>query len=426
MKVVTVEAEVKGAEVLVVACDVGSEWVDSYGKFSRDGRTYEVRDHVRRRTRDIETMLKNAQHVATEAGFAGVHVVCEPTGGYERMLLGSARRLGCQTGYVSGQAVNRLQIMEGNDTGKTDRKDPKVIQSLAIMGKTLSVRVLPGEYAVLRTLGEAYESLDRQLVELRTRLHSRLLYLFPDWPMQPPFLHTRTGAALLENYAGSPGRIAGLSLDRFVVAMRKVSGKVRRQTLECIHAAALISTRHVLERGQVEVLEGEIRALHEDIQRLEARKADLRQRMEELYRKLPESPKLSAIPRVSDFLMARLIAETGPLADFGHCRQLVRYAGLNLCERTSGKYVGQVKTSRKGRAGVRKVLYQIVMSTLIMGNGLYKTYYRNNVGNKSARMPSVVAVMRHFLRCVYGTYRSERAFDLGRVFCSESRQQKLA
>jgi len=111
MKVVTVEAKVKSSEVLVVACDVGSEWVDSYGKFSRDGRTYEVRDHVRRRTRDIETMLKNAQHVATEAGFAGVHVVCEPTGGYERMLLGSARRLGCQTGYVSGQAVNRLQIM---------------------------------------------------------------------------------------------------------------------------------------------------------------------------------------------------------------------------------------------------------------------------------------------------------------------------
>ena len=57
------------------------------------------------------------------------------------------------------EAVAKFRVVETNDDGKTDLKDPHIIKTLA--GKTLRQRQLPKEYQLLRTCGVLYDQAER-------------------------------------------------------------------------------------------------------------------------------------------------------------------------------------------------------------------------------------------------------------------------
>ena len=148
----------------------------------------------------------------------------------------------------------------------------------------------------------------------------------------------------------------------------------------------------------------------------QARKQRLRERMLETYSRTEEARKLADIADVSQFQIARLIAETGPLRDFKDYRQVQRFLGLNLRQRQSGKYQGQNKISKKGRALGRKVLYQMVFDSLIGEKKLYGVHYRRKKATSGSGTRAIVCVMRKAVKMIFGVFRSAQAFDAKRVF----------
>ena len=124
--------------------------------------------------------------------------------------------------------------------------------------------------------------------------------------------------------------------------------------------------------------------------------------------------------------IAKLIAETGPLADFRYANQMLRYAGLNLCRNTSGSWAGQTKISKKGRTLLRKILYQIAFSTLVTKRGVYAKFYQKKKEELKIGMKAMVCVMRKFLNLIHGVARSSMPFDLARVQLCESEYAKAA
>lgn len=151
--------------------------------------------------------------------------------------------------------------------------------------------------------------------------------------------------------------------------------------------------------------------------------------MEELYEEACTQD--SRVPReekgvITTFHLARIVSETGPLSDFESWRKLMRFAGLNLRERQSGKYRGKTKIAKKGRSGLRKILSQAVLP-LVTREGLYGQYYHNK--KEETKMPGTKAmtiVMRKFLKMLFGWYRSGKAFDRDRAFTCESSYLKAA
>ncbi|MCP3899610.1 MAG: IS110 family transposase, partial [Desulfobacteraceae bacterium] len=112
------------------------------------------------------------------------------------------------------------------------------------------------------------------------------------------------------------------------------------------------------------------------------------------------------------------------LSDFDSWRKLMRFAGFNLCERQSGKYRGKTKISKKGRRLIRKVLNLIILP-LIRKQSLYGDYYHQ----KKETMPgtkAMTAVSRHFLKMLYGLYRTGSEFNKERVFTCESQIKQAA
>ncbi|MBC8174429.1 MAG: hypothetical protein H8E82_02080 [Candidatus Marinimicrobia bacterium] len=111
--------------------------------------------------------------------------------------------------------MSKLKVVESNDTGKTDEKDPRVILMLWKLGKILTDRVVRGEYLLLREYNQIYDVEEKELVRVRNRIHEYLVELFCDYSFKKDFLYGKSGRALMELYGFSPYRIVRSGWVRF-------------------------------------------------------------------------------------------------------------------------------------------------------------------------------------------------------------------
>jgi hypothetical protein len=65
------------------------------------------------------------------------------------------------------------------------------------------------------------------------------------------------------------------------------------------------------------------------------------------------------------------LGEAGDLSGFVHGNALLRHAGLNLAEASSGKWTGQMKISKRRRSRLRRFLFMATMS-LVKNNSEVK------------------------------------------------------
>jgi len=423
MKKITIKVEeFKLAEVLTVCFDVSKDKLNSFLRYRDPGdeQLRECEDEYRNRTSTIRRKLLELSKLSTELGLSDLLVVCEPTGGYERSLLRTARREGFRTAYVNPESVHKLQVVESNDSGKSDHKDPRTIHTLTRLGKTLKHRMLPEDYLQLRTLHGFYEDEVDLASKSRCHIHAVLHELFCDYSQSSDFIYTKTGKAILEAYGLNPYRIAAVTWKQFVRKIRHHS-RVRLDILEAVYHAAQSSTLHLMSSAQQEILEGRLKELYSDWERHDERKRIYRKHLETVFLRVREHETLRDIANLNEFSKARIIAQTGPLDDFSRIECLTRLAGMNLRQRQSGKYEGKLKISKKGRTLLRKVLFQVCFRMIGQGR-LYHEYYQAHINPNvdHTRMRTMVSVMRKILKMIHGLHRSNEGFDIKRVNMCES------
>ena len=377
---------------------------------------------IENRTDAIRATLVEIQRLAKVAGFDGLRVIVEPTGIYHKLLLRIARQLGCQTAMVNAAHVSKMREVIYGDPGKTDRRDPRAIEGVARQGRVIVDRQLPEIYKLLRHWTLLYASAEASIIECKNKVHRVVKLLFPDFAFSTDFLYGESGRAVVHCFGLNPHRIAAQRPGRMLTRLRKAS-KIRPSSVErlCTQARASISSSPA--GRMADLLERELRLVWEELELHENRRRQAREALESLYdearlddAQLPE-PRQGVISKVA---LARLVGELGPFRDFDNWRQLLKLSGLNLCERKSGKYIGQTKISRTGRAGARAVLNQVALP-LVKRNQLYGPYYhRKREVEKMPGNKAMTAVARKALKMIWGLYRSTTAFDCTRVFTSAS------
>ena len=422
MKIHTTPAPDKARPVLLLAADVSRDTLHLFSRFESGHRQVAAEDVVANRTEAVERALDEAASLASKHGLWGIRVICEASGGYERTLLAVARRAGHETALVSSEQVGQLTKAESLDTGKTDRKDARVIHLAGAMGKTQRHRDLPEPYVLLRHLTAFHDDEVRVTSAIRTRLQATLRDLFPDYDRPVAFTFSKTGRVLLREGLLCPHRIARLGQTRLLAMLRRRVPGVKTVTGERLVTAATASVRSAPPEPVAAVLADRLAVLVSELEMHERHAAALKAQIERLGAELKARDELPAIdeavPGITLFNLARLVGQTGPLGDFATKRQLLRYAGMNLRERESGTYKGQTRLSKKGRPMLRKVLGQAVFPVL-RGDRLLGTRYaerRERMVEQKAR----VAAMRKLLTMVWGAHRSDAPFDPARVHVCQS------
>jgi transposase len=414
---------VNASEELLCCFDVSKASLSLYAEYQPEEEvdTCRIEEEISNRTGAIERLLTRLAGLAEEAGLRGLRVLAEPTGGYERKLLQTARRLEHQTSLISPEHVSKLKTVESNDTGKTDHKDPRVMHLIARLGKTQTDRHLPDRYRRLRRLTRYYDEEEETLTATRQRIQAVISDLFPDYDKSATFTFDSTGQALMDAYQFNPYHIRRTGYSRFKSTIRR-RASAHTTTLKHLFARAEESSRYHKTETEVQMLVDRLKALWADYTRLTARRERLRGQIEAIGATLKESvelPQLDHLKGITLFNLARLASQTGPLEDFSSGRALLRYAGLNLRERQSGSYRGQTRLSKKGRPLLRKILGQTIFPVLRKAM-LYGPYYHRKLQEGMIAAKAKVAVMRKFLHMLHSLARSGAAFDHERFRLCES------
>lgn len=126
---------------------------------------------------------------------------------------------------------------------------------------------------------------------------------------------------------------------------------------------------------------------------------------------------LLSVPGMGVVSLAGFLGETGDLSRFSNGQQIVRLAGFNLRENSSGKSKSGSSISKRGRKNLRRVLYQIA-TVMSAKNAEMKQIYKRLRGrdtNPLKRKQAMVAISCRIARMLFSMARKGESYNPDRV-----------
>jgi len=325
----------------------------------------------------------------------------ESTGPYAEPLVHYLASKEVKVVQVNPMHTKKMKEVNDNSPLKTDSKDPRVIADIIRLGRALSIVVPEGDAASLRRLNNARERHVGEQTALLNQLQQLVFLIFPEFKTVLKNVKSKTAQHILNRYS-TPERIGGLSKEALGEQMRKWSmGKfgikeaesligLARETVGIKEGIAgiFLDIRHILMQ-----LEAEVRFISE----IEAE-------MGATLDRIPYSVRLLSIKGLGAVSVAGLIGEVGDFSKFGTQSEIMKLAGLDLYEISSGKRKGQRRISKRGRSLLRKILFYAAIQ-MIRKNGIMYDYYARLTGRGMERMRALIAVSRKLLRIIYAIVR---------------------
>lgn len=314
----------------------------------------------------IDEIIDWALPIATEAGFAGIVVGCEPTGHRWKPVLERCRARGVEVVCVNPMLVHRGREEEDFTRDRSDFKDSTIIARRVADRHCYVPYALEGHWCRLRHLGARRND---QLVEAgaaRQQLRDLLECVWPNvlaTAAQP--LNSMTWQAAMA-VSADPARIVAMGYDDFVdavgVELPRWGGQRRNhRILQAIWAAA--SDPGGVARERPAALERAAFALR-DWRRALDELADVEARMLEVLDALELTELVTTIDGLSPVGAAAILAEAGDPDRFDSARTWVKHAGLCPRANESGTFAGQTKVSGRGRPALRTAAWRAVWGAL--------------------------------------------------------------
>jgi transposase len=163
---------------------------------------------------------------------------------------------------------------------------------------------------------------------------------------------------------------------------------------------------HEAYRKVIEMKEEQIIFYEEQIKTVEKEMQALVKSDHKLNAKIK---KIQTVKGLGFITIIKVLTEVNGFLLFKNIRQLVSYAGLDVVQKESGKYVGKTKISKKGNGRIRAALYLPALSATLHNEDL-KIFYNRVNENRTIKKQGVVAVMRKLLILIYTLWKKDEEY----------------
>jgi len=410
-------------ETLVVGIDIGKEThyaraFDYRGielakllRFSNTAQGYEA----------LDSWMKNTmqQQEKTE-----VIVGFEPTGHYWFTLGDHLQSKGHRLGIVNPFHVKCTRELDDNSPTKNDHKDPKTIAMLVKDGRFRDVYIPEDLYQELREAVLERERLQEQIITLSNQVVRWLDIRFPefnnifkDWSGKAAWTTLRTFP--------TPARVIATGAPGILTTWQKHLKKASLKKAERLVSAAKESIGRTAGTEAAEVALQNLLTQYEMISR---QQQEVERLMQELLLRVPNAAKLLKIKGVGMITAAVIISEIGAIERFKDPRQIVKMAGLNLRENSSGKHRGKTTISKRGRKRLREGLFR-VMIPILASNPEFRAIHQRNLTrekNPLNKMQSIVALCGKLVRIIYAILTKGHEYNAKKMISDMNRSMKAA
>jgi transposase len=125
---------------------------------------------------------------------------------------------------------------------------------------------------------------------------------------------------------------------------------------------------------------------------------------------IPYSHSILSIKGIGNITAAGLIGEVGDFKKFKTISEVMKLAGLDLFEVSSGKHRGRHHISKRGRALMRKLLFFTAINT-VKSHGIMYAWYQKMLNNGTPKIKALIAVSRKLLRIIFALARDNTQYD---------------
>ena len=391
-------------KMLIVALDIGKKVHYGYFRTSRnqDIKPFPFNNSGQSFNKFWEKLCSfKEKHMLDE-----VIVGFESTGPYAEPIANYLRKKPVKLVQVNPMHTKRIKELTGNSPNKTDKKDPRVIADVISLGHSLTVVVPEGAAAQLRRLSHARERAMDRRTAMNNQLQHLVFVIFPELGdiIKPS---TKTGMYLIKNYS-DPDSIVSIGIKTLGNIVRKISrGKFGMDRVEKLYNAAKESV------GITEGKEGilfEINHLVSNIVTENRYIKSLEERMIVSLEQIPYSHSILSIKGVGNITVAGLIGEVGDFRKFQTISEVMKLAGLDLFEVSSGKHKGRHRISKRGRALIRKLLFFAAINA-VRSHGIMHARYQKMLDNGTPKIKALVAISRRLWRIIFALARDNARYD---------------
>lgn len=357
--------------------------------------------------RGFHEFWERISSVARACGLEEIIVGFESTGPYmEPLALFLRSKKGVRLVQVNPMHTKRLKELSGNSPLKTDRKDPKVIADIIELGHALTVVIPEGPAAELRRLTQGRERTITSRSRLFNQLQCLLASFFPEFLQVMKDVTTASAQHLIKHHP-TPQDIVNLGELALAALLRKISrGKLKADRARALFEASGASVG--IRDGRDSMLQ-EVRLIVDTIASYDRFIEGLEADMVRYLEQIPYSHVILSLRGIGPVTAAGLIGEVGDFTKFGTISEVLKLAGLDLYEVSSGKHKGKLRISKRGRSHMRKLLYLAALSAVRKG-GVMHEWYQRALGRGMIRTKALVAVSRKLLMIIFALVRDHSVY----------------
>lgn len=346
----------------------------------------------------------------------------EPTGHYWLPLSQYLRQAGIQIVMVNPMHVKKSKELDDNSPTKNDTKDARVIAQLVKDGRYTEPNQLTGIYADLRVAMVQRERLTRNLGQIKNRVQNWLDRYFPEYLTVFKDWEGKASLITLKHFP-LPQEITEFNVADIVATWKTgVNRTVGVKRASKLMAAARSSIG--LTDG-INMARLELKILLEQYNLLTRQMEELAVGVSALLKLIHGAEEMMTIPGIGWVTVAGFLAETGDLKSYNHPQQIIRLAGLNLKENSSGRHKGQTRIARRGRPRLRALLFRGVL-VMVAKNQEFKQlhqHYITRAENPLKKKQSIIALCGKLIRVFYGINRTRTNYDPKKVIGAEIQAQ---
>ncbi len=345
--------------------------------------------------------------LAAKLGCATLEVVQEPSGTYGDALRRLFQQAGLPVFRVSPKRTNDAKEVYDGVPSLHDAKSAYIIGRLHLDGASGLWEELPEQRRELNALLGVLEMHQKHFERNRNRLEA---LLSRHWPEVSCLLKPDSVSllAVLAEYGG-PGQIVA-NQEEAAKRMRHIGRTgLSHKKLEQVLASARNTIGVPCTKAELYYL----RELSQETRRGQIAVGKARKVIEAMVCSDPVIANMGQV--VGKTTAAVLVAKQGSPLEYPSASSYLKSLGLNIKEKSSGKYQGQLRITKRGPSLPRKYLY---FSTLRLfqrdpiANAWYQKKVRRDGGKKSR---AVTALMRKLAKSIWYVARGE-AFDATKLF----------
>ena len=350
----------------------------------------------------FEKLVKWMHEVGSSHNKSSFLIGMEPTGHYWHNLADWLLEQDLEVVLVNPVTTHRNKENRDNSPSKNDPKDALVIADVVSRGYYTDYAPQAPVFERIKAVMSSREYWSGQSISLGNRIVRWIDLYFPEFRSVFSEWNGVRSLATLKAFA-LPDDLQQLDVDSVLEGwreqgMRRVAGASGRAKAAQLLAAA---ARSIGKSGTNDAARQDILRLLQFYEETQRVLSEMQLEVEALLEQVPFIEQLRSVHGLGTITLACLLGCAGDLRHYAHGRQLLRRAGLNLAERTSGKHKGQIKLSKRGDSMLRKYLY-LAMLNLVNQNVDFKYWHMRNQLKGMTKMGSIFKLIGKLARILVG------------------------